>query len=373
MQKKIYFIEYLRAFAIIFVVIGHYLGSYLYLNTTGTIYQNILLPANNYYLSPFQKIYNLYIHLPFVGVAIFFLITGFITPFSIKKKGWSSYLIIRFFKIYPTYFFSFFLVLLVLSLNSHSSEIDFPIKFNILLANLFLVYDWFYLESVDIVTWTLLVQIKFYILAAFLHATGQFSNSRFNLIIGVFGIALSALFSLYIKNFDHHNVFFGFIYTVRYSSIYIMFIMLGVCFYNLYARLWSAKKFIILSLFIYLSFTSNLLLDLTFSLKTIFVSFNIGLILFLAFYLMKNKFKRFSLISFLALISYPLYLTHRVIGFTLLNLFNHAHIDINLSSAIITVLMIFLAYLIYILIEKPFYLLGKKLLDRLFPCDINLT
>src|ERR1700677_4351920 len=85
MESRIWFLQLLRAVAVLAVVLNHSVIGFCFLNkylpneqTTFSIIDfNPLLALE----------YNLNTHLGVIGVAIFFLISGFVIPLSIKKYG----------------------------------------------------------------------------------------------------------------------------------------------------------------------------------------------------------------------------------------------------------------------------------------------
>ena len=91
-SSKFYSIEYLRAFAALSVVIFHIEE---YLNSS-----NLIEIKHNFF------------SWGAIGVQIFFVLSGFIIPFSIyrKERKPSSFIYSRFIRIYPTYLFILFFI-----------------------------------------------------------------------------------------------------------------------------------------------------------------------------------------------------------------------------------------------------------------------
>jgi peptidoglycan/LPS O-acetylase OafA/YrhL len=98
-SRHIVFIDYLRGIAIISVFLYHCLAS---------AYGVTALPWNwlhRSFMAPGSFIALLPIHFGFLGVPMFFVISGFCIHLSFKQQGqeWVSFFIRRFFRLYPAY------------------------------------------------------------------------------------------------------------------------------------------------------------------------------------------------------------------------------------------------------------------------------
>src|SRR5688572_12946641 len=95
MNKRLLFIDYIRGFAILGVFVFHGLtvdDRLLFSGWTrdfSNSYKNLLLPFN----------------LGWLGVAVFFVVSGFCIHISFQQQGrnWRGFLIRRFFRLFPPY------------------------------------------------------------------------------------------------------------------------------------------------------------------------------------------------------------------------------------------------------------------------------
>jgi peptidoglycan/LPS O-acetylase OafA/YrhL len=172
------FINFLRGWAALLVALLHF-----YLNTQ-EYYKNSTWS---------QKIYP-YIMGEFdigkFAVGVFFLVSGFLIPYSLERsKSISIFAIHRLFRLYPAYWFS---ILLNLMLNSWLAYEIVPSLWTVL-ANITMLQG--YLRQPDLIGafWTLQIELTFYILCVFLFWIGV--SKKTNLIIYIF-LMLSFIASL---------------------------------------------------------------------------------------------------------------------------------------------------------------------------------
>jgi len=131
-----------------------------------------------------------------IGVVVFFLISGFVIPFSIlpdRAAPVGSFVIKRILRIYPAYWLSVplaaFVVFWIWGTQFTARE---------LLVNLTLMQDLFGIRPAEGVYWTLLVELAFYALCVVLLATGSlFNPRRVAIVAAAFGLAFVAVASSY--------------------------------------------------------------------------------------------------------------------------------------------------------------------------------
>lgn len=126
-----------------------------------------------------------------VGVVLFFLISGFVVPFSLRGDGpapVARFAIKRFFRIYPAYWLS-----VPLGVLTGFWLWDRPFALRDFLLNLTLLQDVFGAQPAQGLYWTLLVELVFYALCAVLFLTRSLDAPR---RVCALAIALGALHSL---------------------------------------------------------------------------------------------------------------------------------------------------------------------------------
>ena len=101
------------------------------------------------------------------GVALFFLISGFVIPMSLQKYDWRGFLVGRVLRIYPTYFAGFAVTLIALWVAGSTFGRPFPFDIRSVAIH-FLpgARDVLWSAHIDYVVWTLEVEVKFYVVCA---------------------------------------------------------------------------------------------------------------------------------------------------------------------------------------------------------------
>ncbi len=137
-----------------------------------------------------------YIDVGHIGVVVFFLISGFVIPFSIlpdRAAPVGSFVVKRILRIYPAYWLSVplaaYVVFWLWGTQFSGRE---------LLVNLTLMQDLFGVRAAEGVYWTLLVELVFYALCIVLLVTGSLFNARRVAIVATaLGLAFVAIASSY--------------------------------------------------------------------------------------------------------------------------------------------------------------------------------
>lgn len=143
---RFYEIDLLRFLAAIFIVAFHYAFR-------GNAADNFTVLAFDA-LSPFSR-YG------YLGVNLFFIISGFVILLSAYKKTASDFVVSRIVRLYPAYWFCVtvtFLTILMIGSPKYKAE------FFQYLTNLTMFHKCIGIESIDAVYWTLEVELRFYFL-----------------------------------------------------------------------------------------------------------------------------------------------------------------------------------------------------------------
>jgi peptidoglycan/LPS O-acetylase OafA/YrhL len=324
-NEKIIALDSLRGIAALMVCLFHF--------TNDTTF----LPTNNFFHVVGQHGWS--------GVQLFFLISGFVIPYSLYKANYSyqnctfsapRFLARRFVRIEIPYFVSILLVLFVgylYAISPYYKGIGFEIDFENVFLHLFYINSFFDKPFLSSVYWTLAIEFQFYIVLLFIFPLLLKRGIYFILILSSW-YGLSFIFT------DVHLIF-G----------YIPYFGLGILLFRNYIKIENQYYFYC---------TATFLLSVCFFESKI--SFFVVLIASLIIYL-KPTFSFWGS-AFLASISYSLYLIHLPIGGRMISL--TALFTQNVYFKMIAVLIVLLicilgSFIYYLLIEKPSLNLAKKI------------
>ncbi|MFS1909233.1 acyltransferase family protein [Vibrio lentus] len=163
-NRRIVFLDYLRVFAFITVVVAHKFYNMLEQAIVGSQLPSYLNYISLTILSAFQG--------GGTGVIVFFLVSGYIITFVLNNESSSVFFIKRFFRIYPLYIFA-------VSLQYIHDYYSFGVipDAEILIPQLFLIGDFFNApHTLWGVEWTLRVEVMFYIYMGILKKVNIFDN-----------------------------------------------------------------------------------------------------------------------------------------------------------------------------------------------------
>lgn len=303
------------------------------------------------------------------GVALFFLISGFVIPISLRKLGRAKFLLARVVRIYPVYLVSLGVWVLcwalVRSLSLGEGRPD--ISWASIALQATLVGDFFGLPSFDLVSWTLQVELKFYLVAALLYGTLRRGRRAGVYAFALFVLAL-AVFRWYIGKHPfpwmHGN---GYLFTANQILVHLGFVVYIFCGY-LYALFWQGamgKGKLLAGLFSLEGVALLTLLSCGVKGRAL-VPFFINQTLALSCFAMAMRlgspggvFHR--LLDGLARISYPMYTTHLIVGWATLSLLDILGAPPVVSQVSGFVLVALVAGLVHLWVEQP----SQRLIERL--------
>jgi len=209
MHGRIVFLDYMRIFAFMSVLVGHkFLG---HLNT---------LVADSTQHIAIRYLAEAAIPLTSAcGVIVFFLTSGYIISHVIQFEKPTEFLIKRFFRIYPLYAAA---IVLEAVMERTINGLPFP-PLSVFVPRLLLIGDFFSTPYALLnVEWTLRIEVMFYVFMAAFKACGMFKKAEW--LPGAFLLTAIALFI--------SGPFPAFIpWSTGYFTIYAPFLLIGSCIY----------------------------------------------------------------------------------------------------------------------------------------------
>lgn len=313
----------------------------------------VLYHYTTIYAKDFNTASPFYISFGWLGVPFFFILSGFVITLTIKrcKSSW-QFLKKRFIRLYPTYWICLMLTLITITITSSQDlhpMFDRPLID--ILFNFTMFHELFKFHHVDGAYWSLLPELLFYLLMAFL-----FFIKKVDKILWYNSILLIICSIHY---------FFPIPILSRLLDLnYVLLFMIGICFYNIYTSKKRSPKYLHILILANLSLAIALysVVRPHLDIKILLISFTIIVLFFYLFvYLNFEVLGKSKVLLFLGYISYPLYLVHQLVGYICMS-FLDQYISRYLSILLTTAIAILLASLVTYIIEPPFNKSLKKLI-----------
>lgn len=328
-RQRLILLDLTRFFAAMAVLIFHYKSKYL-----ETLPENSALGETIYAVTKFG----------YLGVDLFFLISGYVIfASSLYRSPW-EFLVSRGTRIYPTLWTCVTLTALAILVFRGPTAISWPEY----LANMTLFQSYLGIDSIDAVYWTLEVEIKFYGCIFVLSLFGWLKHYRIWLPIW---LAATLCFVFFGQPF-----FMGWFMSPEYSPYFIA----GIVFYLTQREGYNPLYLGILVLAMILamryafgiadSFTHDIDLGDRYIVVALVGSF-FGLFYLLSTGRVRLGYRRIYLV--LGAMTYPLYLLHNVAGKLL---FDHFRTEVPAFPLLLLITLIVMgtSYLINTWVEQRF-------------------
>lgn len=350
-QSKFVFANQLRGIAAILVVMTHYFGTFFAEQVQ--LAEKTFSPDLHLVKGWWVHIFELPYQGPF-GVAIFFLISGFVIPFSLQKLSLPGFLVNRVLRIFPTYICCLGLGTLAIWASAHYWGRAFDYDLKLLAANALLVHNLTNYPSMDAVNWTLAIEIKFYLIAA-LGAAAFFRRNPLWLL-AFLAAALAGTW----------RWAYGAPLPSQYTTLcmelnYIVFMLAGCMFYQHASGIISTRALQLRSLLIVGVFS------LTWSMgpqkgqfPDVTVWYYCAFAVFSLCYAKREQFRPRRVLDFLADISYPLYCVHPLFGYCLLKVLMNEGWRYGFAMMLTLPSTLLLAWLVHVTVEQGSNRLGRR-------------
>lgn len=354
-QGRIEFVHLLRAIAAILVWIAHYITDFWNNRKIVSILANAPELDSNF-PTPWLTKKFLILHPNFygsVGVSLFFIISGFVIPFSLNKVNWRGFLIARFLRIYPTYICGLSITIILISISSWYFNNPFPYS----LKEVFIQYclglrDFFQSKNIDGIIWTLEIELKFYLICVLI---GKFIKEG-NRLVFLVPVLMSVFWVIFDKGYLIH---YSASQALKFSFPFLIYMFIGVAANFYYRKLITLKAMLVLWVVLFAIYARCMK-----GTETHFINGYFAAIVIFAFSWRFSSIieQKLKWLKFAADISYPFYVIHGVAGYAamliLLNFIGYYPLFI---LVITTIAAVFLSYLVHKYIEVPTNKLGKKL------------
>jgi len=363
--SRVAFANSLRGFAALSVIISHYYGVFwkepaavsALLHVPALPNANLSVPIYIHVLQ-FSSLFNWG---PF-GVALFFLISGFVIPSALQKTTAAQFVITRMFRILPTYAVGLAVSLGVIYLGGWYFEHPFPFQAEEIFVHFIPgIRDILGTTNIDGIIWTLEIEVKFYLICLLIKP--WFNTKSLKVFLIPVGLCVLSwmMGRLLHKVPDDCPQMHRLMLVAIYAAPYLVFMFIGVAFHYLYHKIISAEKALVVMAGLFLMFLLLWRVGPYQSLLPIMWNYGFALFLFVVAYTHPAKFAGNRLSDFLSEISYPLYVFHAITGYMALRILIDKGCPAWLALSVVTTAILLLSWLVSQFIERPALRLGKSI------------
>ncbi len=347
-----------------FVVCAHYLNNFWFRQkpTAGFIHAP---PLENLDPPLLAEIFHLIPVIQFgeFGVALFFLISGFLIPLSLERYGVLPFLIGRFFRIWPLYIAGLSVTLLFLYGLSVYLERTFPFSLSqMLVQSAIFLRDWLHYPNIDGIVWTLEIEIKFYLfMAIWFGVTKKLDYQKIVFFMIILCLAIIILRPL--KSFMFYNVkpLYYMFTVISFNAAMISYMLCGTALYMVLQKRLSVREILPFLVVLMACFVGTWVLGFYGAGRYAIPQYFMALAVFAACFAFRDYFRPNRLLDWLANISYPLYVVHAAAGYTIIYLLVAHGWPESISLALAVLFAFTMATLLHHLVEHPTHLVGKSL------------
>lgn len=352
-SDKVVFANQLRGLAALCVVLVHYTVVYQLMRPL-VAFVIAAPPISGPVPALSAWIFPWWFDLGAFGVALFFLISGFVIPFSLDKNSRLTFLLARGLRIFPTYWLAVLIEWgIIYGFSRHWGR---PIAFDrqAFLYNLALVHTTIGAGSVDLINWTLAIEVKFYLLMAILRPLIVRKRVWPLLLYPLGALALNVLQARGVIRLPAQLVA---------ESMFVVFMLPGTLFHYHFCRALSTPRLV-------LGCAAILAMAMAcwrfgpiaeqFPLKTL--DYLYGFAVFAAAYTARGWFRRARLLDFLADISFPLYLVHSLVGYSVMTYLILAwRVPYAIAAPVAFGVAVLIAWTLHVSIERASIAAGRRL------------
>jgi len=292
-------------------------------------------------------------------VALFFLISGFVIPFSLAKLSAPAFLANRLFRIYPVYAAGFAIMLAARWAVGQYFDVPWSIGWTRIALHVPGLRDLAGIDSLDNIIWTLDIEIKFYLVCALgapLFRRPGPSLLWLPAIIGICGVLLWSIMLAMGQAIVMAE-------ALAINFAYILFMFCGTTFYMLHVG--ALRPVPAAGIIVTLAAGHAVLLSPEMGQAIYNWNYALGIAVFAIAYWLRGQFGANRVTEFFASISYSLYAVHAVLGWTILRILSDWNVPPLAALAIATGAAILAAWIVHRMVELPSQAAGRAVASRL--------
>jgi len=354
-EERIAFANTLRGPAALAVLLSHYIGaawaqSALHATAAGLDPESTEGPVYVRWIAHLAPA-----DLGQFGVGLFFLISGFVIPFSFRHYSRSGFAIARFFRLWPTYAIGFLITVGAIYVTHRISGTVFPYSVRQIAIHAVLELRELTLSPpVDAIIWTLEIEVTFYLVcmsvAPWLRAgsLGVFLVPV-GLFLACFGLRYWAAETAVAQQIKA---------LAQAHAAYIIFMFAGVAFNFQHRKLLRFDQALIVAASAVVAFLTLLM---PMDAARFAWDYAAASLVFGAAFIWKSVVPDGPVWRFFADISYPLYVTHGLMGIALIQVMLRVGIGPLQSIVATAAVAVFGAWVLHLVVEAPSRRFGRTI------------
>lgn len=272
-------------------------------------------------------------------------------------------------RIWPIYILGFAFVFSFLQFYGKAVSGEWLFTFKDFLVQISLLSDWFRVPNIDGISWTLEIELKFYVLFYILFILKCENNPKIIAGIGVLNLILQILYNDVNANmiYELSDTAYFICSNLLNASMYMTFILMGTALYQLYALKWDFKVWVVVEQILLICFLAAIPYSGLSSLgDKCIINYGVSLLLFYNMYILRDRVASNKILRFFADNSFSIYILHGVSGYILLTIFYDIGIPMYINLLIVIAIILFAAWLFHKYVEEPVgRLLKRWIVDRL--------
>lgn len=366
-SNRIAFANDLRGPAAVAVLVGHFLHNAWYMRPLVDTFASVDMPKENAVPTPaLAQWLSAIPHFDWgaFGVAVFFLVSGFVIPISLKRYSVPGFLIGRVFRIWPTYIAGLTVTLVTIYLAGLYFARPFPYSAKeIAIHYVPGLRDLLWSTNIDGVIWTLEIEIKFYVVCAAAAALIRRDSAwLFSVPVGIAAACMLATGYL-----DAHGT------TTRLSQIaaaltlsgqFIVYMFIGTTIAFAMNRSISAKTAALIGTWLVCLFVWTATRGPWRGMNLPLAAYGAALVVFLLAAWLWRPRRSPAPLRLLADVSYPLYASHIAVGYVTIAVLLHGGMMPLVAVGVAVAVTILLAWAIHRFVEAPTHRLGQRIARR---------
>jgi len=367
-RGRIWFAQALRGLAAALVVWGH-LGDVFFTSHPLMAARVLVLPLHHVERPPWEdfidRVFAYHgINTGSLGIALFFLVSGFVIPFSLERGTLAQFFARRFFRLYPTLWVCLTIVAVTLAIWAADRGTAYPYGSGEFLANGSLINIYTRHRSLLFVEWTLAIEELFYLLAALLAWKRRLASPV--AILGL-GAALTVISASVGHGLTQTSGSYDLRYWLSRTTAFVIFILVGTALHNAYRKGWPARVTVpvvgsLLLMFDVAIHEGSLIANPEFA---YFENALFALMIFAVLLTLNERLPRPRALNWMADVSYPLYLVHATLGTIVAYAVYEETRSISLTVATAIGASYVVAWLVHQFVEQPSIALGRRVSERL--------